>query len=344
MQSTAVVMAVYHPNPDFLDQQIRSVAAQIDTDVILYAVIADTVSQDLVKSLCRHAGLTFVSTLPATPQTTVDAFEMGLKAALDGPCTHIALCDQDDIWHPDRLQQGLSALVQSGAAMVHSDASVIDADGSEIAPSVFKMEHRKKTASVADLLYLNTVTGMTVLLTRQLAQQALPFPKQDGTHFYHDLWLALVARAQDGLAFVDKPLVRYRKHGGNVVGPGVNRQSPGFAERMAAYALSRYLATELHSRFPAIQGTTAFRRSIRLGLPHAARAISAAYRRDMRRAQIASWACLAVWARWIWAIGMGAPQGVQNARNQFDTKVFALSPGCPPTPRAQADQPTKRRA
>ena len=54
----------------------------------------------------------------------------------------------------------------------------------------------------------------------------------------HDSWLALVAAAFGAIGFVDRPLVRYRQHAGNVVGATLSagaKQRARAAEGVGAF-------------------------------------------------------------------------------------------------------------
>src|SRR5690606_2061124 len=109
----------------YLSRQIASLAAQRRRPDLLVAVIADTTSTDMVAGLCAQHRLPLHLSLPTAPVDSVNAFQHGLQEALDHTpeASVYALCDQDDIWHPDRLEAGLAALAANpGAGLAHSDA------------------------------------------------------------------------------------------------------------------------------------------------------------------------------------------------------------------------------
>ncbi|MGZ8633485.1 MAG: glycosyltransferase family 2 protein, partial [Solirubrobacteraceae bacterium] len=66
-------------------------------------------------------------------------------------------------------------------------------------------------------LQTNVVTGAACLVRREVLDVALPFPHELAGSF-HDHWLAVCALALGDLAYVDRPLVDYVQHDGNVVG------------------------------------------------------------------------------------------------------------------------------
>ena len=129
--SVRVVLAVYRPDPDHFETQIRSLAAQTHPPERVYLVIADRSSGPLAERLAGAAGLACALVEPDSDLDAVRAFEAGLAAALEDADddTLIAACDQDDLWHPDRLAAGIEALEKTGADIVHSDARLVDGTG-----------------------------------------------------------------------------------------------------------------------------------------------------------------------------------------------------------------------
>lgn len=142
------------------------------------------------------------------------AFSTALEYCRDADL--VALADQDDIWLPEKLSTLATAL--GPADLVHSDARTIHADGSPRDPSWHAlMELPASQGPEPYLVGFNNVTGCTALFRSALLDRALPIPA--GTPV-HDWWLALHAALGQGIAYVDRPLVLYRLHGGNAVGEG----------------------------------------------------------------------------------------------------------------------------
>jgi hypothetical protein len=84
--------------------------------------------------------------------------------------------------------------------------------------------------NLASQLVANTITGAAMLMRRDVAELALPFP--DGPGFmFHDHWIGLVAMATGEIAFVDRPLYDYVQHGGAIFGDVTHgeRDSPAVA-------------------------------------------------------------------------------------------------------------------
>jgi glycosyltransferase involved in cell wall biosynthesis len=126
----------------------------------------------------------------------------------------VALCDQDDSWHADKLETLLLGL--GDADLVYCDMRVVDEGGEVIAPNYWDaVGRRNEYRDLATLMISNTVTGAASLFRTPLLSYLLPFPEAPGPAF-HDHWLALVSLAIGGIAYVDRPLQDYVQHGANV--------------------------------------------------------------------------------------------------------------------------------
>lgn len=350
-----IVLPVFRPDPAHLRAQMASIAAQTLTDHLTIIVVADAASGALARQTAADCGLRAEVQDPGQTLDAPRAFEAGLARALvmAGPDTRIALCDQDDVWRPDRLERGLAELARTGAALVHSDARLVDGAGAPLHRSMFRFEGRHRKPGLRGLLLRNSVTGMTTLMTRQLAEIALPFPPQNGVHFYHDLWLALLAEATGGLHLIAEPLVDYRQHGGNVMGaqdrrapPRLRLALPGrtwLRREAAGYALARYLAHSAHNRLADCVASGLLRhgeaRVVPL-LPYLGRtrgagrlmadATGLALRGHLRLARIALGHAVVAMGRHVWALRRALDDGVTQAVDRFDDRLYSLSPGASP--------------
>jgi len=149
------------------------------------------------------------------------------KVDLGVDTLYVMFCDQDDVWHEDKMTKQMNAMLaaeaQSGSedteelpVLVHSDLQVVDEKLEPMAESFARFQGLKSdNNSFANLLIVNLVTGCTALMNESLARRALPIP---GDAIMHDWWLALVASAFGKIVYLDTPLVRYRQHGGNAIG------------------------------------------------------------------------------------------------------------------------------
>ncbi len=161
-------------------------------------------------------------------------FENAIKV-----CTgnYIALSDQDDIWHIDKLTLSMEAMKVLESknpeipALVHSDLSFINEDGSWFEPSFFQ----KKGIDLSDKKSLSAilghcgVMGNTTLMNRLLAEKALPFP--DNLK-YHDYWLAVINELFGVRKTLNSSLVDYRIHVNN---SSANNRSLNLVHKSSLY-------------------------------------------------------------------------------------------------------------
>lgn len=129
-------------------------------------------------------------------------------------------CDQDDVWHPDKIATLVAAARAEAAPeiplLIHCDLEVVDRSLRSIAPSLWRYQRiRAEQANWPRLLVDGVVTGCACLFNAALARAASPLPPEA---ILHDRWLALVAATRGRICRVEQVLVRYRQHGRNDAG------------------------------------------------------------------------------------------------------------------------------
>ena len=210
----AICMATFDPDPELLRAQLESIRAQ--TDRRWTCVISDDCS-----SPERYGDLR--SLVEGDPRFTLSRseerigfyrnFERALTLA-PPDAELIALCDQDDVWRPDKLAVLRAAI--GTAALAYSDQRLVDRQGHVLRETLWRGRSNNRT-NLASMLVANTVTGAAALLRREVVQRALPFPDSPGIEF-HDHWIALVALAGGEIAYVEEPLYDYVQHEAAILG------------------------------------------------------------------------------------------------------------------------------
>jgi hypothetical protein len=225
----AICMATYEPSLELLQRQIDSIRAQTHRNWV--CVVSDDCS-----SAERFAAIEeavagdprFVLSRSSRRLHFYRNFERALALA-PVEADYVAMSDQDDFWHPDKLEALLAAV--GGAQLAYSDARIVSPDGELIADTYWSLR-RPNHASLLSLLVANSVTGAASLFPRELLDYALPFPPRQFTHF-HDHWLALTAASLGEIAFVNRPLYDYVQHRGAVLGHAAANRMPAFRDRLA---------------------------------------------------------------------------------------------------------------
>jgi glycosyltransferase involved in cell wall biosynthesis len=224
----AICMATHNPPPDLLERQLDSIRAQTHRRWI--CLISDDGSDPERFAALRRAvdgDERFLVSRSPRRLGFYRNFERAL-ALVPRAVDYVALSDQDDRWHPDKLATLLQAI--GPAPLVYSDCRVVARDGAVISDTYWNARRNNHTDMLA-LLVANSVSGAATLLRRDLLDDALPFAPEQFSH-YHDHWLALVALALGEIRFVDRPLYDYVQHGDATLGHAAANRMPSLRSRL----------------------------------------------------------------------------------------------------------------
>lgn len=123
----------------------------------------------------------------------------------------IALCDQDDLWDTDKIEESISHLGTGVPEIVVSERRYIDHQGVEIGCSPKLL----KDLSLSNALFENVAYGNTIVLNskaRSLVVRAFP----GGVDLDH--WIYVLISAIGRVNHIARPLISYRLHTSNHVG------------------------------------------------------------------------------------------------------------------------------
>ena len=210
----AICMATFEPDMALFRAQVESLRAQTD-DRWVCVVSDDASAADHYERIRAEVAddPRFLLSRAEERMGFYRNFERALALA-PAEAALIALCDQDDRWRPDKLAVLRAAL--GGAGLVYSDMRLVDAEGRVLRDTLWQGRSNNHTDLIS-MLVANTVTGAAMLMRRDVAELALPFPDIP-THTFHDAWLAVVALAAGEVAYVDRPLYDYVQHRGAFFG------------------------------------------------------------------------------------------------------------------------------
>ena len=219
----SVLLAAYN-GAAFLPQQLASLRAQrnVDFRVLWQDDGSPDGTRDMLDAITVTDGRFHPGSHPG-PRLGAAGNFLSLLRQDDAPYT--ALCDQDDLWQPDKLSRCLAAMQAAEKKygsdiplLVHHDCRLVDAAGYLLHASFFKHQGWDAQANTLPrLLVQNNVTGCTILMNAALRRLVADHADAKAL-FMHDWFIALTAAAFGHIIFVDEPLVDYRQHGGNVLG------------------------------------------------------------------------------------------------------------------------------
>lgn len=202
----SVAMAAYNGSR-FIHEQICSVLPQLGAEDEL-VISLDPSSDDtekIVRAFCESDAR--VKLLHGKGQGLLKNFEHAISA-----CTGdiIFLCDQDDVWMPDKVKKVLHAFEESGCALVMHDARIVDIE-LNVAKESFFAARGAATGRLKNIIK-NSYIGCCMAFKRELMPYVLPFPQDLPMH---DQWIGLLAETHGGVTLLQEPLLLYRRHGEN---------------------------------------------------------------------------------------------------------------------------------
>jgi glycosyltransferase involved in cell wall biosynthesis len=154
-------------------------------------------------------------TVRRAPHVGVIASFFDLLQADCANVDHAAFCDQDDVWHPDKLRRACEALDQhpSNVPVLYcARTRIVDQDLRLLGLSRLP----RRAPCFENALVENVATGCTMALNRAAIDLiAVHLPQ---SLVVHDWWCYLLVAAFGHVVFDAEPRVDYRQHAGNVVG------------------------------------------------------------------------------------------------------------------------------
>jgi len=223
MESISILLPVFRPSISWLKEQLESIAAQTFKSfrciVSHDGPIASSVSDQIYSVLPDTRFKLVLNSNHLGTYRHVDYLisEFGLHTMF------FALCDQDDVWLPKKLESQLSKFAHSDISAVSNNGFIVDDQLGSIRSTTtfdwFGISHEfQRFGSVR-----NQLTGASALFRSDRFTHAVPFPEKIGNPV-HDHWLYLAALATGGVYFETDPSWLYRQHEHNQIGATANRR------------------------------------------------------------------------------------------------------------------------
>jgi glycosyltransferase involved in cell wall biosynthesis len=237
----AVILLATYNGERYLGQQLDSIFAQTHDDFLL--IVKDDCSTDMTAIILRRYRERYPDKFtllaghgqnrgPSRMFSDLLEYVIGHEQALELADYCIAFCDQDDIWHEDKLRVSIDALQTLCAQdagndpmlRIHSELRVVDGQGQLIHSSLSAYQGlRPRRNHFIELVMHNTVTGCSALITPALARACTPVPAEA---YMHDWWCALIASLCGRIHYIAQPLLDYRQHDANTLGARRFEQLP----------------------------------------------------------------------------------------------------------------------
>jgi len=227
----SILMAAYN-GEKHISRQIESLLEQTYRDFKLY--IRDDRSTDntftIIKEYAeKYPGIFFIEQNEVNTGGTKKNF---LGMMIDHKNDYLMLCDQDDVWKPDKIETSLKLIKEvekehgsSTPVLVHTDLTVVNDDLGVISSSYAKMSNKDfNKTSLNYVVALNNVGGCTAIYNRALADLLTAVPE---SFVMHDWWLSLTAAVYGKIGSLGESTILYRQHAGNEKG-AKKVLSPGY--------------------------------------------------------------------------------------------------------------------
>jgi glycosyltransferase involved in cell wall biosynthesis len=200
----------------FLGQQLKSIADQTHTNWIL--VVSDDGSTDETREIILHFAETHhqMVTIRNGPGKGVCANFLSLAIDPTIDADYFAFCDQDDIWHVDKLRRALVWL-----ASIPADVPGVYCGRTELMSpderSYGLSQLFTRPATFRNALVQNLGGGNTMVFNRA-AKKLLELAGTSEV-VVHDWWVYQLVSAADGIVLYDpQPMLKYRQHPENLIG------------------------------------------------------------------------------------------------------------------------------
>lgn len=223
-------MATYN-GAKFLAEQLDSILSQ--TRLPDEIVICDDGSTDETETIVRARAA--VSACPIrferNPERLGYARNFLRAASLCGGDI-IAFCDQDDWWHPSKLERAARPFADPDVLLVYHNVTVVDERGRAL-DLLYDASAERAALALQPLAPWHHSYGL-VQLFRSSLRQFNPLWDRSVNHIVqaaepvsHDQWYFFLAQVLGRVVFLDDVLGSYRQHGGNAVGAIQKRATVG---------------------------------------------------------------------------------------------------------------------
>lgn len=157
---------------------------------------------------------------------------------------YVFTCDQDDIWHKNKVKIFLDRAEQTKNDLYFSDGELVDSDGKTLGCTLWNAYFINITEIsakpyICTIIKKPIVTGAAMMVSRQLIDLVDEIPE----HFLHDEWLSVVASINNSIEAINMPTFCYRQHSTNVVGA----KKRSFTERLNIWLANYKRLEQIHN-------------------------------------------------------------------------------------------------
>ena len=218
----AILMATYN-GEKYLSEQIDSFLAQTSRRWHLY--VHDDGSQDSTAEILNNYAARYPQQITLLDYPSQGGALQNFMSLLEKvEADYYMFSDQDDVWHPTKVEKSYRAIKQQEAlhpgkpVIVHSDVRVVDGNLRLLHPSYREYGHiYPDKVTCFKQCVINVTLGCAMLFNHKAKEVSLD---RDWKHaLMHDGWVTTRTYAADGIVYaMPESLMEYRNHGDNTVG------------------------------------------------------------------------------------------------------------------------------
>jgi glycosyltransferase involved in cell wall biosynthesis len=219
----SIALCTYN-GAQFLQEQLESIASQ--TRVPDEMIVCDDISKDNTLEILKE----FASKVSFPVNIFINEKNLGSTKNFEkaiGLCTGdiIFLSDQDDVWHPEKVEKIENQFfISPSTALVFTDAELVDENLKPLGYSQWQsngfnqkeQDYFTRGKFIEVLLKRNVVTGSTMAFRSEFKKLIFPIPND----WVHDGWISLLIAFASDLNLISEPLIKYRQHHMQQVGAG----------------------------------------------------------------------------------------------------------------------------
>ena len=208
----------------FLRDQLDSIFQQ--TVPVNEIIICDDVSTDGTVDIINEYSVKHTGIIQLYQNTeTLKSVKNFEKAVSLTTGDYIFLCDQDDIWMPDKVELFMKHFNENPEVEgIFTNGILVNDEGKEFCNitlwdlAMFNVKIVEKIKSFWKIyqVHQNMVTGATFCFKKNIKAYIFPFPIS--RFFHHDEWIALHICQRNALSYIEKPLIKYRIHANQQTG------------------------------------------------------------------------------------------------------------------------------
>ena len=206
----SVALCTYN-GENYLEKQLESILNQ--TYDLYEIVVFDDNSDDSTPLILQE----YKSEYPDLFDINLNEENLGVSRNFDQCIRHcegevIAISDQDDIWHKEKIDRQVKAFQQNDAVLIFHNSTLVS-KGADIGDLWSQVSYISGTArcrqqALNRLFKSNFIQGASTLFDANLRSHLLPIPKI----WQYDHFLAFISLTLGGLYDIDEELIRYRQH------------------------------------------------------------------------------------------------------------------------------------